>query len=174
MNKFEQGKIYKLVNSVNDMIYIGSTIEPLHRRWVSHLTDYKRRPNNKLYKKIHEIGIENFKIILISIYPCKSKEQLIKREREEYDKYNTDILLNIYRPKITKEEEIEYNKKHKKEYYELHKNDISEKQKEYYHQNLYDIKEKDSKRKKKLYIRTIFLRLLPLYNVNQKETHLYF
>ena len=120
MNKYEQGKIYKLVNSVNDMIYIGSTIEPLHRRWVSHLTDYKRRPNNKLYKKIHEIGIENFKIILISIYPCKSKEQLIKREREEYDKYNTDILLNSDCPKVSEEEELEYSRSKSIEYDELH------------------------------------------------------
>ena len=88
MNKYEQGKIYKLVNSVNDMIYIGSTTEPLHKRWVSHLTEYKRRPNNKLYTKIREIGIEHFKIILLSIYPCESKSQSVLREREEYDTYD--------------------------------------------------------------------------------------
>ena len=110
MNKYKHSKIYKIVNDVDDMVYVGSTTEPLDRRWLTHLIDYKRRPNNKLYTKIHKLGIEHFKIILISIYPCKSKEQLIYREfeREQYDKYDISILLNTYRPIITKEKEIAY------------------------------------------------------------------
>ena len=45
---------------------------------------------------------------------------------------------------------------------------------EWYKNNIETVKIKDSKRKKEFFIRTTLLRLLPLYNVNQKETNLYF
>ena len=51
MNKYEHSKIYKIVNDVDDMVYVGSTIKPLDKRWLTHLIDYKRRPNTKQYKK---------------------------------------------------------------------------------------------------------------------------
>ena len=93
MNKYEHSKIYKIVNDVDDMVYVGSTYQKLERRWVFHMYDYKRHPEYNLYKKMHEIGIEHFKIILISIYPCETKEQLFQREREEFDKYGKDKLV---------------------------------------------------------------------------------
>ena len=122
MNKYKHSKIYKIVNDVADKVHVGSTTEPLDRRMLNHLIDYKWRPDNKLYTKIHKIGIEHFKIILISIYPCKSKEQLIQREREEYDKYDTDILLNTYCQKVSEEEINQRNQKCRKLYYEKTKN----------------------------------------------------
>ena len=200
MNKYEQGKIYKLVNSVNDMIYIGSTTEPLHKRWVSHLTDYKRRPNNKLYTKIREIGIEHFKIILLSIYPCESKSQLVLREREEYDKYDIKKLLNTYRPKVSEEEMNQLHKQCGKQYYERTKEHYLEVRKNYYNENKKTINKKNreywNKNKDKLheknkewrmkhvnekneydkhrYNNTKLLKLLPLYDVSKNEKHLYF
>jgi hypothetical protein len=37
------------------------------------------------------------------MYPCEMK-QLLLREREEYDKYDIDKMLNSYCPKVTKQE----------------------------------------------------------------------
>ena len=111
MNKYEHSKIYKTVNNVDGMVYVGSTTLKLDGRWRFHMLDYQRHPDYRLYKKMHEIGIEHFKMILISIYPCETKEQLLWREREEFDKYDKNKLLNKFRPKVTKEEEIEHRKK---------------------------------------------------------------
>ena len=224
MNKYEHSKIYKIVNDVDDMIYVGSTYQKLDIRWGLHMYDYKRHPEYNLYKKMHEIGIEHFKMILISIYPCETKEQLLWREREEFDKYDKNKLLNKFRPKVTKEEEIEHRKKHDKEYHEIHKDRHNKYKREYYVKNIETIKIKDKLRHQKYYqankekitekvklyrekkpkiydkekqkkwieknqehytqyrtkynkqywIQTKLLKLLPLYNVTQKETHLYF
>ena len=35
---------------------------------------------------MNNVGFDNFCIILICEYPCKNKEQLVKREREGHDK----------------------------------------------------------------------------------------
>ena len=37
MNKYRNGKIYKLIDLTNDNIYIGSTIETLDRRLKRHI-----------------------------------------------------------------------------------------------------------------------------------------
>ena len=129
MNKYEHSKIYKIVNDVDDMVYVGSTIQPLNERWRKHIIDYNHRNlKSKFHQKIKQIGIDKFKIILISMYPCYSKQQLLIREREEYDKYDNNILLNKQRPIIVEENEIGkknydkvYRDKHKKYLYEQKK-----------------------------------------------------
>ena len=47
MNKFEQGKIYKIINDVDDMVYIGSTIQLLRQRFSSRI--YKTKKENSNY-----------------------------------------------------------------------------------------------------------------------------
>ena len=116
MNKYEHSNIYKIVNDVDDMVYIGSTILKLNERWRHHLYDSHRFKNGKLDHKFHELGIEHLKIILISIYPCKSKEQLLQREREEFEKHDASKLLNKFLPIISKKEQTEYRKRFYQEY----------------------------------------------------------
>ena len=81
---YENGKIYMIVNSINDKIYIGSTSTELRYRLRRHknvakLTDRKRNPN--FYNDFRD-NLECFKIILIENYPCQSKKELEKREYE--------------------------------------------------------------------------------------------
>ena len=53
MNKYEHSKIYKIVNDVDDMVYVGSTIKPLDERWRKHVVDYNRRNSKcKFHQKI--------------------------------------------------------------------------------------------------------------------------
>lgn len=79
---FTQGKIYKIVNSVNDKIYVGSTCSKLCKRMVAHRScaNSKRDKDTKFYKSMNEIGVENFKIILIKDYPCDNYAQLLAEE----------------------------------------------------------------------------------------------
>ena len=80
-NKYRNGKIYKLTNTVDDRIYIGSTIKSLTHRLGNHRRVSPSR-NSKLYEHCNRIGWGNVSITLIENYPCELKADLHKRERE--------------------------------------------------------------------------------------------
>ena len=95
MEKYQNGKIYKVINSDNQNVYIGSTVRRLSNR----MGDHRRKANilektSKFYCHMREIGIEKFKIILIKNVACTSKEELERYEFEEMKKFNQEILLN--------------------------------------------------------------------------------
>ena len=61
-----KGKIYKIENKKNGLIYVGCTVSSLEKRFHEHLyrcfkTDYK----SKLYNSIKKYGVENFVIELV-------------------------------------------------------------------------------------------------------------
>jgi group I intron endonuclease len=119
MPDYSKSKIYKIINDVNDEIYVGSTIRSLCRRMESHRrdhTDEKRRPNSKLFKLMREIGTKQFKIILIENYACQNKEELRAREQ-----YYIDLLkpsLNVYHAVLDVEARKEKHKVYRKKYTE--------------------------------------------------------
>tara|TARA_R110000803_G_scaffold91303_2_gene158655 strand:- start:143 stop:733 length:591 start_codon:yes stop_codon:yes gene_type:complete len=134
MPDYSKGKIYKVINTQNEIIYIGSTIQQLSHRFCRHI--HKGNGN---------------KIILIENCPCSCKEELVRKEQEYIDQYNN--LLNQMRAYNSKEYNDEYNKKYynnnqnklkekKKIYYENNKERIKEQKKEYREQNKKEIKEK--------------------------------
>jgi len=134
MVNYQNGKVYKIINENNEIIYIGSTAEEkLCKRYAKH---YLKAPNNK--------------IILIENYPCNSKEELLMREQQIIEDHSN--LLNKIRAYISEEDKkeykIEYYKNNKdetlekqKEYYKNNKDIISEKHKEYYEENRTEILE---------------------------------
>ena len=87
MPNYNNSKIYKIINTVNDDLYVGSTVQKLSMRFAEHRRSIRRYPNIKLYKEMAELGIEHFKIILLEPFACNSKEELIAREQ-----YHTDLL----------------------------------------------------------------------------------
>jgi hypothetical protein len=87
MPNFENGEIYKLVNSVDDEIYIGSTCGTLHLRKCRHKRDANRYPNRRVYEHFNRIGWENVRIILIEAFPCNNRGELLRREQ-----YHIDLL----------------------------------------------------------------------------------
>lgn len=61
------GYIYKIVNDINDKIYIGQTIKSLARRFYQHcyMSEYKENPttyNTQLSQAIRKYGKEHFSI----------------------------------------------------------------------------------------------------------------
>ena len=82
MNKYENGKIYKITNTVTDDIYVGSTVNPLEVRFKKHLRFARKEiyKNIKLYKLMNDIGFDKFSIALIEDFPCENKTELCKRE----------------------------------------------------------------------------------------------
>jgi len=130
MNKYENGKIYKIVDDTNDNIYIGSTYQKyLSRRLQGHLTNYKRYIEGKRERNITSFKIfenSSYHIELIEKYPCKNRMELEKRER-----YYIESLecVNKVIPGRTPKEYREANKDKIKKYYEKNKDKINEQQK---------------------------------------------
>jgi len=74
MNKYNNGKIYKIVDNTNGDVYYGSTVKTLGERLSVH-------KYNKNCSSREIIKNNNYNIILIENYSCESKEQLELRER---------------------------------------------------------------------------------------------
>lgn len=56
--------LYKIVNNVNDKIYIGVTVDP-YKRWYGHIT--KNSKCNKLRNAIQKHGKDNFEMVVLCI-----------------------------------------------------------------------------------------------------------
>jgi len=88
----EKGKIYKITNIKNGLVYIGCTIYPLDKRFKEHLhrcfkTDYK----SKLYNSMKKYGKDNFTIELIEECNLSIIYETEKKYIEKYDSYNNGL-----------------------------------------------------------------------------------
>ena len=149
---YSKAKIYKIFNSVDDEIYVGSTCCNLSTRMAKHRYRAKeeRSKNHKLYKKMNEIGQENFSIILLDEFKeCQNIEQLRKKEREKIEELNP--VLNNQVPSRTRQEYRQENHEHKKEHDKKLYQKNREKRLEYQKQYTKDNPEKVKKTKRKWY-----------------------
>ena len=91
LDKYKNGRIYTIRCKTDDiLIYVGSTIQPLFKRWYEH----KSRVNNEkynelLYQKIRETNIDDWNIELYEDFPIERKELINKREGEIIRKIGT-------------------------------------------------------------------------------------
>ena len=60
-------KIYKIINDINDKVYVGKTMNTIEKRFKEHCADSTRRgeENRPLYRAMNKYGIEHFSIHLI-------------------------------------------------------------------------------------------------------------
>lgn len=130
MNKYANGKIYKLCSFQTKNIYIGSTIQQLSQRMASHRQEYKLNKNQITSKEI--LQYNDATIVLIEDFPCNNKQQLEARER--YWIEQSEHVVNKIIPTRTKQEYYNNNKQH-----------LLEKQKEYRISNYEKIKERVKK-----------------------------
>jgi hypothetical protein len=134
-DKYKNGKIYTIRCKNDDtLIYVGSTVQPLFKRWFQHKKNLNNEKRNNIisYKKIRETNIEDWYIELYEEFACENKEQLNRREGEiirEIGTLNKQIAGRTYK------EYNDDNKSKRKEYYEANKNKILEKKKDYYLKN---------------------------------------
>lgn len=98
MIDYSKGKIYKIVNDVNDIIYIGSTSLELNVRMSGHKEDAKDK-NYPFYKAMREIGIHHFKILLMKPFPCNSRAELIAEEYKTIKELKREGVM-LYNLKI--------------------------------------------------------------------------
>ena len=87
--KYATGKIYKMYKRGQPGIYIGSTIHKLCRRLTKHRYDAKRRPDVKVYKTLGDMTV--VEIELIENFPCRSKDELLWRERYHQEQLKPEL-----------------------------------------------------------------------------------
>ena len=149
MNEIKARTVYllKRTDKENDGtdIYVGSTSMDLKERLWSHKSSSKskRYCNTKLYKKMCEVGIDDWEIVPLLTFKC-DKNTILGFEREWCNLLNTD--LNSYSPFSGFDNKKEYDanyrklnkekiKKQRAGYYELNKETILKQQTKYRESN---------------------------------------
>ena len=137
MPDYSKGVIYT-IRCLNDPnVYVGSTIQPLSVRMGGHRSSYVKNKVLGLNKEIVK-DINEWKIELHELYPCLTKQELLRREGEVIREIGT--LNKCIAGRTTKEYRIE-NIDKKKEYDIRNADKIKEIHKEYYVNNIDKIKE---------------------------------
>ena len=117
-NKFQNGKIYKIVDNLSNMIYIGSSCESLDHRLKRHEVDYKSFKAGKFHFITSFKILENndYKIELIKLYPCENKNAL-NIEEGRIIKESKTSGLNVVNKNISgqthKESNAQYSKRNR-------------------------------------------------------------
>jgi hypothetical protein len=169
MPDYSKGQIYTIrFHNDTSLIYIGSTIQPLYKRFYTH----KHADSISLYKLIKNEYNNDWSICYIELYelfPCNSRQELEKKEGEimrifmndsnykvinkniagrtynEYRDENKDKLNELCR--IWGENNKDYIKDYNNQYYQNNKEQLIDKSKTYREEN----KEKVLKNKQKYY-----------------------
>lgn len=164
INRYAQGKIYKLVNDMDDEIYVGSTCLPLHKRLYDHKKAAKHKPHINVYQHLNSVGFEVVSIVLIESFSCNSKDELLKRERHWIDElkpslnkvlpYRTKAEYRQVNSEKIKQANKEYREKNRdklidylRKYNEANRETSKEKSRQYREANREAIREKDRQRR---------------------------
>ena len=129
MDKYKNGKIYTIRYKNDDsLIYVGSTVQPLYKRFSGHKSVSKNPEdeNRQLYIKMNETDINDWYIELFEDCICERKEQLNKREGEIIREIGT---LNKNIPGKTQQERKDENidnREQKKILEEINKEEIKD------------------------------------------------
>jgi len=119
-------KIYKITNSVNDKVYVGSTRNTLRKRMDGHRTDARKNKPKRLSQFMREIGIENFNIELIKEIQVPNSKLARIQEQIELWKIPTEQRLNSIRahiPNINIPTNIERKRANRRAFYHKNKHD---------------------------------------------------
>jgi hypothetical protein len=137
---YSNGRIYfiePICDHEDNEVYYGSTLQKLCKRMDKHRRDFKywkdgKRTKITCFDLFEKYGLENCKIYLVELYPCKSREELESREGyyiRNYDCVNKNIAGR------TRNEWCIDNTEYMRDYYNNNKDKIKENAKEYYYNN---------------------------------------
>lgn len=124
LNRFTEGKIYKIVDCNNTVIYVGSTCQSLYQRYKTH--QYKHPDNS---------------IELIKHYPCETFQDLREEENRYINQYEN--LLNKNKAFASQDEMKSWQKQYyldnrvKKNEYQLNLYEKKKPQKQAYQRERY-------------------------------------
>lgn len=150
-NRYNNGKIYRLVNSVDGEFYVGSTCTSLAKRFHNHKNGAKHKPSQRVYQHLNEVNWANVSIVLVEEFSCDNKMELLRRERYWIEELKPTLNQQLptrdwkerYNAKKEDTEFIEQRKIYNQEYHEKNKNEIIKRHTERRMENIDTIREKD-------------------------------
>lgn len=79
---YREGQIYELRNTVNDIVYIGATVQTLKKRFGEHKSHAREGTGSTTFisQSMRELGVEKFSIHHVDWVPSDSKRQLDEYE----------------------------------------------------------------------------------------------
>lgn len=107
---YTKARVYKIMNSVDDKVYVGSCCSSLTKRFSSHKRDALQK-QNKFYNHINEVGLDNCEIVLLErCENVRNEEELTVREQHWKTQFDKSLLLNSKDPMNQKieQEDIQY------------------------------------------------------------------
>jgi hypothetical protein len=147
------GRIYKIVDNVTGLQYIGSTTKSLHKRLLQHKNNYKCYLEGR-YSYITSYKIlesNNYRIELIQTYIVRDRKHLELIEGRYIREQDCVNRITLGR---TRKEWFEDNKErianYKKDWYEDNKERITNYKKDWYENNKERILSERKKRKSNL------------------------
>jgi hypothetical protein len=82
-----EAKVYKVINDVDDEIYVGATKECLSHRLGKYRTAMRKGDRkSKFMNHMKELGTEHFKIILLEEFKSSNIDQMKAKRQEWIDK----------------------------------------------------------------------------------------
>ena len=149
VNRYQNSRIYKLVDDVQQHFYIGSTCcSSLAKRKSWHISASKQKPHIKVYQYFNSVGWNHVKIVLIQELKLDNKEQLLKAENEVISQnFNDPKCLNSNHSVLDVEHQKLYNIEYSKSKYARKREEIIEHQKIYCNKNVNKIKDYREKTK---------------------------
>ena len=83
VNRYSNASIYTIRNYKDDsLIYVGSTISPIHKRLSCHKNNCKNGKSGSLYSYIIDNDWSDWYLELYERFPCNDRAELCKREGE--------------------------------------------------------------------------------------------
>ena len=146
MPDHSNGKIYKIINTETDDVYIGSTTQALHDRMKNHRFRCAHGCHVKsvLYTKMEELGRDKFSIHLLENYPCQSNRELL--EREGFWQRQQATHLQTVLAGQTADEILNNRKQYRDKYRANHREELNNKKLCYYYDNRERVLAKHSQR----------------------------
>lgn len=89
--------IYKITNSVDDKVYIGSTKQTLKKRFTGHKGEARGGNLKKVSAHMRNVGIDKFMIEVIKEMNVNSRKEARIEENNEIEKVEKSKLLNSMR-----------------------------------------------------------------------------
>ena len=129
MPDYQKAKIYKLWSPSSNLVYYGSTTQPLSTRLAKHIYCFNNKETNKHNNSAFLIiEKQDYKMELIKDFPCNNRQQLCIEEGN-YIKNNECVNKCI--AGRTQKEHYHDNIEHYKEYLKKYKQDNKEHYKNY-------------------------------------------
>jgi hypothetical protein len=133
-----KGYIYKVVNDIDDKIYVGSTELKLNDRYNHHKSECRNGSKKKVHIHMRNVGIDHCRIELIEEVEVKEKEELY----EEEQKYITELKPKLNKNKAyTELKGKQYQQQYNQQYYREHADEIKQHNQQYNQQHADEIKQ---------------------------------